>query len=158
MYFFLLALFSFKGCVMHCRCSVYFHCLLLKGSCYCSVFCCTINMCSHYIKSCCLETCILVDSLRVAIFAAFPVYHPLECLSFLWILDNIFRIQHVKTVIWCKLWRSEVQVSCLVNSFTAPLLEVAQKVSSIAWVLCCEGVTRFKGNGHSSSGQYPAPH
>lgn len=57
--------------------------------------------------------------------------------------------------VWTQSTR-EVQVPCLVSSFTTLLPEVSQKISSIAWVLCCEVVTRLKGNGHSSSGQSPS--
>lgn len=135
--------------------------LLLKGCCPYSVFCCTINMFHHFIKSCCLEIWILVDS-PIGFFIYSPSIPPFRLLIF-----SLDSGQHLKDtacqdnnlVLAVEVWTQstrEVQVPCLLISFTTLLLVVAQKISSIAWVLCCEGVTRLKGNGHSSSGESPS--
>ena len=135
--------------------------LFLKGCCPYSVFCCTINMFSHFIESCCLEIWILVDSQN-----GYFIYSP-SILPFRLLIFSMDSGQHLQDTacqdnnlvlafeIWTQSTR-EFQVPCLVNSFTTLLLEVAQKISCIAWVLCCEDVTRLKGNGHSSSGQSPS--
>lgn len=134
---------------------------LLKGGCPCYVFCCTINMFNHFIKSCCLEIWILVDSQN-----GFFIYSP-SIPPFMLLIISMDSEQHLQDTacqdnnlvlaveVWTRSTRED-QVPCLVNSFITLLTEATQKISTIAWVLCCEGVTRLKGNGHSSSGQSPS--
>lgn len=125
------------------------------------MFCCTINIFSRFIKSCCLERWILLDSQN-----GFFIYSP-SILPFRLLIITVDSGQHLQDTacqdnnlvlafeVWTQSTR-EFQVLCLVSSFTTLLPEVAQKISSIAWLLRCEGVTRLKGNGHSSSGKSPS--